>query len=88
MLVSNPNSIMKGQNTTNDAYSSFLNKLVKVVYKEYNAVQIGKGLLVEIHPDLIILKGDISRQGIPRSSVIKISELFNHEARHDGSRPK
>ena len=77
---------MKDQATKKDAYDSFLNKLVKVVYKEYDAVQIGKGLLVEVHPDLIILKGDISRQGIPRSSVIKISEMYDHEARHDNGR--
>jgi hypothetical protein len=56
------------------------------VYREYNAVQIGKGFLVEIHPDLIILKGDVSRQGIPRSSVIKVSEILNHEARHENGR--
>lgn len=79
---------MKNQVKPKDAYDSFLNQLVKVVYKEYNAVQIGRGLLIEVHPDLLILKGDISRQGIPRSSVIKVSALNEHDSGHDHGRKR
>jgi len=69
-------------------FSELLNKNVKVVYKEFNAVQIGRGVLVSISQGFLTLDGNYSIQTIPLSSIIKISYSKNQDQDHDEPRTK
>ena len=69
----------------NKGLSKFIGRKVKIVYKESNGFQIGKGTVESIDKGLIILNGDFSLQAIPIDSLIKISSLHDSED-HDAAR--
>lgn len=78
--------MIKTKQESANEFSQLLNKNVKVVYKEFNAVQIGRGMLVFIGREFLTLDGDFSIQTIPIASIIKISYLkTNREQDHDGN---
>jgi hypothetical protein len=69
------------------AFTNLIGKQVKVVYKEYSSVQIGKGVLTELSDKFLTLDGSFSIQVIPVDSIIKVSCLkHDKEEDHDGNR--
>ena len=68
--------------TSHATLTGLLNKKLKVVYKEFDAVQIGKGILVELDQDFMKLKGNRTIQLIPIERLIKVSCL-NHDYEED-----
>ncbi len=72
--------------TNQDTFKRFISRKVKVVYKEYDAMQIGKGILVSFNDKHIILDGDVSEQLIPIDSIIKLSAMKSNHGKKNGSR--
>lgn len=59
--------------TSQDSFKDFMNKKIKVVYKEFENLQIGRGILTSVDKKFLTLDGDFSYQVIPIESIIRIS---------------
>lgn len=75
--------------TNHETLLDLLNKELKVVYNEFDSVQIGKGVLIKVDSEFLKLKGDHTTQVIPISRIIKVSCVNQiKESRQDGRKQK
>ena len=56
-----------------EQFKEFLEKMVKVIYKDIDRMSIARGILKREDDDFIYIEGDISKQGIKKDTILRIT---------------